>query len=56
MIYARTPVPAKITKSTKIRRIIAGSILKYAPNPPHTPAIFLFVADFSMLETTLRGA
>ena len=44
--YAKTPVPAQITKNTNNALKITGSRLKYSPRPPHTPANFLSVADF----------
>ena len=37
--YNNNPLPPNNNKHTKATRIKIGSILKYLPNPPHTPAI-----------------
>jgi hypothetical protein len=44
-IYANRPgiIPVNIIISAHNNRSITGSVLKYSPIPPHTPANILFV-------------
>lgn len=41
--YNKIPVPANTMDKTHKSLIITGSIPKYSPIPPHTPAITLFL-------------
>jgi hypothetical protein len=43
--YATNPEPPRRRKRIKANLISVGSMLKYSPNPPHTPAMILFVLE-----------
>jgi len=48
-MYAKKPVPAKITRQAQAMRTSVASKPKLSANAPHTPAIFLFFFE------SLRG-
>src|SRR5690606_32331493 len=45
MMYAIRPRPSRKTERTQRILMTVGSMPKYSPRPPHTPAIFLLVSE-----------